>query len=182
MKHLIIATMMLCVGSLTAQKLFTKTGEISFLSDAPVEKIEAVNHKASSVVDTETGAMQWSVLIKAFSFEKSLMEEHFNENYMESSKYPKATFKGKVDNYNEIDFKKSGKHEARISGVLEIHGVANEVSTKGSFVVSDSGVIGTCEFTVLLADYNIQIPSVVVDNISNTVKITVKADYQPLVQ
>jgi polyisoprenoid-binding protein YceI len=182
MKHILIAIIVLSAASLSAQKIFTKTGEITFYSDAPVEKIEAVNHKASSVIDTETGAMQWSVLIKAFSFEKALMEEHFNENYMESSKYPKGTFKGKIENLNEVDFSKNGKYNAVISGTLEIHGVAREVKTSGQFIVSEKGISGTSEFKVVLSEYGIQIPSVVVDNISKTVDVSVKAQYQILEQ
>ena len=182
MKNVLITLTLLMTMSLSAQKYFTKTGEISFFSDAPVEKIEADNHKATSVIDTETGAMQWSVLIKAFAFEKSLMEEHFNENYMESSKFPKATFKGAIENMASIDLTKAGEYKAEIKGTLEIHGVSKEVATTGTFKVSGGSIVGTCDFNVALADYKIEIPAVVADNISKTVLIKVKADYQALNQ
>ena len=87
---LLLATLF-CLN-LSAQKFFTREGKISFYSDAPMEKIEAHNQQATSVIDIESGRMEFAVLIKAFQFEKALMQEHFNENYMESSKYPKATF------------------------------------------------------------------------------------------
>lgn len=182
MKTLIIAVAVLLGSTLSAQKIFTKTGEITFHSDAPMEKIEAVNSKATSVIDTESGAMQWSVLIKAFGFEKALMEEHFNENYMESSKYPKALFKGQIDNIAEIDFNTVGEFMVDVSGSLTIHGISKDISTKGLIKVTDSGINGTCNFKALLSDYNIEIPAVVADNISKTVDIFVNADYKKLEQ
>ena len=84
-------------SALLGQKYFTKDGKVSFYSDALMEKIEAHNTKAASVIDAENGQMEFAVLIKAFQFEKALMQEHFNENYMESSTYPKASFKGKIE-------------------------------------------------------------------------------------
>ena len=166
--------------NIQAQKIFTKTANITFHSDAPLEKIEATNSKATTVIDTESGAMQWAVLIKAFKFEKSLMEEHFNENYMESSKYPKGTFTGKIDNLDEIKFTENGDYSANVSGKLTIHGESKEVSTVASLKVVDGKINGTCEFEILLEDYKIEIPSVVADNISKTVLIKVNADYEML--
>lgn len=182
MRTTIIIIAVLLSGTLSAQKYFTKTGEISFHSDAPMEKIEAINKKATSVIDSESGAMQWSVLIKAFGFEKALMEEHFNENYMESSKFPKATFKGMITNIGDIDFDSPGEYMADISGTLMIHGVSKEIKTTGLFKVSDAEIEGSCNFEVLLADYDIEIPAVVADNISKTVDITIRANYQKLDQ
>lgn len=182
MKTLIIAVAIVLGGTLSAQKIFTKTGEITFHSDAPMEKIEAVNSKATTVIDTESGAMQWSVLIKAFGFEKALMEEHFNENYMESGKFPKALFKGQIDNISEIDFNTVGEYMTDVSGSLTIHGITNEISTTGLIKVTDSGIIGTCNFKALLSDYGIEIPAVVADNISKSVDIFVVADYKKLEQ
>jgi len=153
MRVLFIALSLILCSSVSAQKYFTKTGEISFYSEAPMEKIEATNHKATSVIDTETGQMQWSLLIKAFSFEKSLMEEHFNENYMESSKFPKGIFKGRIDNIKEIDFSAPGNYPATISGTLEIHGEKKEITSEGEFKVTESGVEGQSEFVISLADF-----------------------------
>ncbi|MEK7253941.1 MAG: YceI family protein, partial [Bacteroidota bacterium] len=89
-----------------AQKYFTREGKITFVSDAAMEKIEAVTNSATSVIDMATGAVEFAVLIKGFQFKKALMQEHFNENYMESSKFPKATFKGKIDNFSSVNLKK----------------------------------------------------------------------------
>lgn len=162
------------------QKHFTKSGEISFVSDAPLEKIEAVNHQASSVIDLESGRIQWAVLIKAFEFEKALMEEHFNENYLESSKYPKATFKGKIADHEKIDLASDNEIVTMASGILEIHGVAREVDISVSLLVDKSTLTGHTKFEVLLSDFNIEIPAVVADNLSNTVEIEVKASYEKM--
>ena len=97
MKHLVVIAFVLAAQLAFGQKYFSKTGKITFTSQAPLEKIEAQNTSASTVLDIGTGAMEWAVLIKGFKFDKALMEEHFNENYMESSTYPKAKFKGKIE-------------------------------------------------------------------------------------
>ena len=104
-----LAIMALTIGSADAQKYFTRSGKISFYSDTPMEKIEAKNGSATSVLDTESGKMEFAVLIKGFQFAKSLMQDHFNENYMESSKYPKALFKGEISNIDDVDFGHDGQ-------------------------------------------------------------------------
>jgi len=179
MKKAYLLLVLLSLGlSVQAQKVFTKTGTITFHSDAPLEKIEATNSKATTVIDTESGDIQWAVLIKAFKFDKSLMEEHFNENYMESSKFPKATFIGMIENIKDIKFTEDGEYTAKVKGSLTIHGESKEVQTEAIITVQDENINGVCEFEILLEDYKIDIPSVVTDNISKTVVLKVDADYQ----
>ena len=167
---------------LEAQKFFTRDGVIHFTSEAPLEKIEAKNNNVASVLDTETGKLEFAVLIKAFQFEKALMQEHFNENYMESSKYPKAVFKGQIDNFKDIDFLNSGKQEVTVSGNMSIHGVTNEISVTGILDVQDENIHAKSTFTVAVADYDIEIPKVVRDNIAKEVEIVVDMDYKPFNQ
>jgi hypothetical protein len=138
-----------------SQKYFSKTGKVSFHSDAPIEKIEAHNTSASTVIDIASGAMEWAVLIQAFKFEKALMQEHFNENYLESSTYPKAKFKGKIDNLSSINFTKDGEYKATVSGDLEIHGVTKPVTAQGTFVVKNGAIAATSKFSVSVADFKI---------------------------
>src|SRR4051794_12837879 len=104
MKSKIIITLILAIVTTGtfAQKFYTKSGKISFNASSPLEKIEAVNDKATVVLDVSNGAMEVAVLMKAFAFEKALMQDHFNENYVESDKYPKATFKGTVVNISSV--------------------------------------------------------------------------------
>ncbi len=176
----IAALLMSAPAMLNAQKYFTKNGKVTFLSDAPVEKIEAQNSKGTCVWDTESGAIEMAVLVKGFRFEKALMEEHFNENYMESSKYPKAVFKGKVENIDEIDLDSDGQYTGVLMGDLTIHGVTKPVSTNATFSVSGDSVTGEATFEIAVADYEIEIPKLVADNIAKVVSISVINDFQPL--
>ena len=166
--------------SLSAQKFFTKEGNIKFTSEAPLETIEAENKTTTCVLDTESGAVQLAALIKAFHFEKALMEEHFNENYMESDDYPKAVFKGTITNLADISLSENGEYDAEISGSLTMHGETNEVESTAKIIITDDLISATTTFEVLLEDYKVEIPSVVKDNISKTVAIAVEVDLQPL--
>lgn len=181
MKYLFGLICLLMLGTtLSAQKYYTRDGKVTFSSDAPMEKIEAVNQKVSSVLDTQTGDIEFAVLIKSFHFEKALMEEHFNENYMESTKYPKATFKGAVSNISSVDFTKSGKYPVTVSGDLTIHGETQSVEVQGTLVNDGGSVNASAVFEVAVADYKIEIPKVVRENIAKVVRISVDIDYKPL--
>ena len=180
MKNLIIIVLLLSAQLAFGQKYYSKTGKISFYSDAPMEKIEATNTTASTVLDASTGNIEWAVLIQGFKFEKALMQEHFNENYMESGTYPKAKFKGKVDNISTVDFKKDGVYNVDVSGQMEIHGVTKPVSAKGVITVKGGNISAKSKFSVAVADYGIVIPKVVAENIAKNVEINVQADYQTM--
>ena len=112
-----------------AQRFITKTGFIKFYSDSPLEKIEAHNRQVNAAMDASTGDFVFRVLIKSFEFEKALMQEHFNENYLESDKFPNATFLGKVTNIKEINSAREGNYDALVEGKLTIHGVTQAVKT-----------------------------------------------------
>lgn len=181
MKSVIIAIVLMISSQLAiGQKYFSKTGKISFYSDAPMEKIEAHNTTASTVLDIGTGNLEWAVLIQGFKFEKALMQEHFNENYMESETYPKAKFKGKIDNISSVNFKKDGDYNVNVSGQMEIHGVTKPVNATGVISVKGNNLTAKSKFSIALADYGIEIPKVVADNIAKTVDIHVQADYQAM--
>lgn len=184
MKHPLVLTfaMLLMMGStsLSAQKFFTKTGEVNFTSVAPLEKIEAENNAATCVIDFASGQMQMAVLIKAFKFEKALMQEHFNENYMESSKYPKGAFKGKITGMKATDLQKDGQYAVKVVGDLTIHGQTKAVSTPGSITVKGDKVTAVASFSVKLEDYKIEVPSVVRDKIAKDVSIDVNLALAPL--
>lgn len=165
---------------ISAQKYYTKEGKVNFLSKAPLEKIEAFNSKASSVLDVSTANIEFAVLIKAFKFEKALMQEHFNENYMESSIYPKSTFKGKISNMKDINLSKDGEYVGNITGNLELHGVTQPISTKAKFSVQAGKIKATSTLKIKVADYKISIPSVVADKIAKEVEISIEANYESL--
>jgi hypothetical protein len=186
MKKIIIAFMaVLTVGITTVHaqgKYFTRNGYIKFYSHAPLEDIEAHNRQVTSFLDTETGEFAFSVLMKSFQFEKALMQEHFNENYVESDKYPKSTFKGKIVNPEEVDLTKDGVYNVKVDGDLTIHGVTNKVSHDGTIEVKSGKITAKSKFPVAVADYNISIPAVVRDNIAKEVEVTVDMTYEPFKQ
>ncbi len=163
-----------------AQKYITKSGKISFFSDGPLEKIEAKNNKVNAAIDAKSGLIVFKVLMKSFVFEKALMQEHFNENYVESDKYPLSTFKGKITNIKDIDFTKEGTYDATVEGDLTIHGKTNRIKTNGKFIVSSNSINGKSSFTIKLADYNIEIPKIVTGKIAEEILISVDVDLKPL--
>ena len=156
-----------------AQKYITKTGFIRFYSDAPLEKIEAMNRQVFAAVDISSGEFAFKVLMKSFKFEKALMQEHFNDNYVESDKFPNAEFRGKISNPGSVNFGKDGTYNATVEGKLTIHGISRDVRHAGTVEVSSGKILAKSKFTILLSDYGIDIPAAVGRNISNTVEITV---------
>jgi hypothetical protein len=174
-----IAAVLLFTAAQAQSIYMTRNGQISFFSKTPMENIEAVNNEVTSMLNPATGELVFAVLIKSFRFEKALMEEHFNENYMESDKLPKSSFQGKIANLKEVDFSKDGTYKATIEGELTIHGVKQQASATGTFVVSKNKIVGTSSFTVKPADYKIAIPSLVADKIAKDIEIKVNCEYAP---
>jgi len=170
----------LCAQMAIGQQYYSKTGKISFHSDTDMEKIEAENSSASTVIDFSSGAIEWGVLIQGFKFEKGLMQDHFNENYMESSKFPKAKFKGFIEDYKKVDFSKDGEYKVKVKGDLEIHGVTKPVETEAILMVKKNSLSAKSNFSVLIADYGIKVPKLVEENIADEVDIKIEADYQLL--
>jgi hypothetical protein len=177
---LIALTLALTVATAYGQdKYVSKNGHIWIYSQTPLETIEAHNNQAASVLTPSTGDIAFQLLIKSFKFERALMEEHFNENYMESAKYPKSDFKGKIANLNDIDFTRDGKYKAIVEGKLSIHNTTNEVRQSGTIVVKGSAITVNAKFDVTPQDYGIEIPGIVRDKIAKTVAINVEMTYQP---
>ncbi len=161
-------------GTLNAQgKYFTREGKISFVSEALLERNEAINNKVSTAIDATTGKVEFIVLIKSFQFKKALMQEHFNENYMESGKYPKSTFSGQITNLKDIDFTKDGSYKAMVSGKLTMHGVTRDVNAQGTINISKGIANVQSKIRVQLADYDIQIPAIVKDKVAKEVDIMI---------
>ena len=158
-------------------KYISRNAHVSFFSATPMEDIEAHNRKTASILDSKTGTLTFKMNIKAFEFNKALMQEHFNENYMESDKYPNGNFTGKVTNIGDVNFAQNGTYNVTVTGNLTIHGVTKAVSVPGTIVVKDGKVSSKAEFTVLLADYDISIPAAVKNQISKSIKISVDSTY-----
>ncbi len=174
---------LLSLSGMAQKKVYsTKTGTAFFDAGTGVEDISGTNKATVSAFDAISGQIQFSIMVKGFEFWSQLMQDHFNENYMESDKYPKSTFTGKITNIDKVNFDKDGSYPVVVKGTLEIHGVKKEVETKGTFKVAGESVNATSEFIVVMDDYKIAIPGVVKDKLSKTAKIKINCTYSPLKQ
>lgn len=164
--------------TVAAQKVYaTKTGQLFFNATGGIEKIAAVNNQVDSKFVDATGQIVLAVLVKGFKFENQLMEDHFNENYMESTQFPKADFKGYIKNIKEVDFTKDGNYPVTVEGALTIHGVSKQVSTKGNMQVQGGKPTLTGEFSVAIKDYGIK-GLYIGEKIAADAKIKVNCKYQ----
>jgi hypothetical protein len=178
---LTVALMILTVSIAGAQdKYFTKTVKINFYYNAPLEDLERKYKTVTAVLDSKSGAVQFAVQMKGFEFEKQLMQQHFNENYVESNKFPKGEFRGSITNNSEINYSKDGTYNAKVKGKLTIHGVTKDVESTGTVKVDGGKLDVNSIFNVLISDYNIKIPAVVKDKVSNTIKVVVDCKLEPL--
>lgn len=179
MKKIMITCICLILSlAVFSQKMITRSGEIKFEASMPAfEQVAAKSNTVSCIFDTSTGEIAVLALVKAFRFKVPLMEEHFNENYIESDQFPKSTFKGKVANF-DVSKITSVKATFDVEGDLTLHGVTKKVKTKITFVQSGEKLISTCIFKVKPNDYNIKIPSVVKSKIAETVEINLKFELE----
>ena len=162
----------------SAQMYLARNAKVTFFSTAPVENIEAVNNEVTSVLNTSKGEFGFVVLIKSFKFKKALMEEHFNENYMESNTYPKANFKGTITDLSKVSFDKDGSYPIKVKGDLTIHGITKNIEAPGTITISQGKISASSKFSVRVKDYNIKIPSTVVNNIAEVLDISVNSNYE----
>ena len=155
----------LCVG----QKYKSESSLLSFYSYAPIEDIEATNDKTTAIIDAATGEIVISIPINKFEFDKSLMKEHFNEKYLESEKYPKAIFRGKIDGFDIDDLSLS--KTATATGILKIHGVEKSYSLTGSIEKKDHGFEVNAEFLIKIRDHKIKVPKLLWENIAEEIEV-----------
>jgi len=179
---MLAALLLFMAAPLAAQRFFTRDAKLFFDATAASspEKIQASTKSGTCVLDTQTGKMEWKVLIKGFQMEKALMQEHFNENYLESSKFPNAQFKGAITNLSEVNFAQDGKYNTQVKGQLTMHGVTKDLDVSGVVKVNKGSISLISTFNVLAADYGISIPSLVSDKIAKTIKVSVEALLQPM--
>lgn len=169
-KMILVATVAAISFSASAQKFMTRSGKVTFFSSTPIENIEAFNNEAAAAINTATNDVVFQVPIKSFKFEKQLMQEHFNESYMESDKFPKAEFKGKM---SAVDLSKDGSYKTTVSGKMTIHGVTKDVQIPGTITVKGGEMTLNAKFMVATADYKINIPSVAAGKIAKQIEVTV---------
>lgn len=176
---LLFLGMLFSNGLLAQHSYFTRAGTISIFSSTPLEDVEAENRQVASMIDLDKGEIVFSVLIKSFQFPKALMQEHFNENYVESTKYPKASFQGVIKDPEAIDSAKDGIYHVTVSGDLTLHGVTRPVTSEGTVELKGGKIYAKSVFTLTPEDYNIKIPALVRDKIAKTTRVTVDLTYDP---
>lgn len=156
--------------------LISNKAEVSFFSSTIVEDIEGKSNMGSSAINANTGDIIFKVPNTSFQFKKKLMQEHFNENYMESDRFPSSTFKGKLE--KPIDLASNGSYKISVSGILMVHGVSKAYNSVADVVVNNGIASTSTVFKVRIADHNIKIPSIVFKNIAEFVEVRVQAVYQ----
>ncbi|MDX2189941.1 MAG: YceI family protein [Bacteroidota bacterium] len=162
-----------------AQDIYAfKSGKVNFFAGTPMEDIDATNSKLTSFINLKTGEAVISMFNTDFKFSSSLMQEHFNENYMESEKFPKSEFKGKIQNIETIDLTKSGEYKVKIEGIFTIHGVSKS-NIVDAIIVNKNGKIQVdSKFSIALADFKIERPQIVWEKLAENVQITLSLNYE----
>ena len=161
------------------ENYITRNGQISFFSSTPIEDIKAINNEVASAFNSKTGGIQFIVLIKKFQFRNASMQNHFNEKeYMHSDLYPKAELKGTITNLNKIDFTKDGTYATTVEGTLTMHGVSNKIKAAGTIIILAGTITATSVFNIKLADYKINVPSIVTIKIAEQVEVKLNCKYQ----
>jgi hypothetical protein len=161
----------LCSFVTIQEKKITKTGTITFEASVPsFEEVKAKNTAVTCVLNTTNGEIAALALMKGFRFKVALMEEHFNENYIESSKFPKATFKGKIENFDISKISTTSK-DYTIKGKLELHGKSKDITTIAKIKKTGTDIEVKTNFSVNVSDYDIEIPSVISKKVAKKVTI-----------
>ena len=158
-----------CFGK---ELFITRDGNIQFFSSTPIEDIKAINGQVSCVLNKSTGEFAFQVPIKGFVFKNALMQEHFNENYLESDLYPKSIFKGKIIDWDKINISEEPV-DVFIEGHLTMHGVKNKIKESGKIWKLEDKIRGECSFNIAVADYGINIPRIVRENIAKIISVNV---------
>lgn len=177
-KILLICFLALITPPVFAQSIFVATGgTLHFFSETPLENIDATTTSATSVLTTNTNGIQFTVPLRTFKFKKSLMEEHFNEKYVESEKYPKSTFKGTIN--EAIRWSSDTVAAITATGAFTLHGVTRNITEKGTLTIRDGIIRIDLVFNIALKDYQIEIPKVVAQSIAEVVRVDGTFTYKP---
>jgi len=168
-------------GAFSQGKFIAKNAYISFYSSTPMENILGESNESVTILNGETGEIAFQALMSTFHFKRALMEEHFNENYMESTKFPKAKFTGKIEGYKK-EMLSSPVADVKVTGILSLHGVDKTITVPAKLGLENGKLVATSKFKVVPEDFGITIPSLVRDKIGKEMEVTVKSEYQPYAQ
>jgi hypothetical protein len=180
-KSFIIVLLAASVSAFGQSKFIAKNAYISFFSSTPMENILGESNEAVTILNAETGEIAFQAIMTTFHFKRALMEEHFNENYMESTKFPKAKFSGKIEGFTK-EMLKAPTAAIKVTGQLNVHGVEKTITVPGTIGLENGALVAGAKFKVTPEDYGIAIPSLVRDKIGKEMEITVKSNYLPFGQ
>ena len=174
----LILVCLLFSSHIFAQQYLSKEGDVSFFSEAPIENIEAVNNKATGVIDLRTGGFAFQIMIEDFVFPNSLMQEHFNESYMESEKFPNSTFTGVISDISALDLSK--EQSIDVSGNFLLHGINRQMNMTATISLKDKKLNISSQFDIVLDDFNIDIPKIMMYKIAEVINVNIEMNLQKL--
>lgn len=178
MKKIFVLFLIVIASKFSFSQIYiAKTCEISFFSASPLEDIQAINKACKPIINTSTNDVVMKIAMSAFQFEKPLMQEHFNENYMESEKFPNAIFKGKIN--EKMDWTKDGDYKVTVTGKLNIHGVEKDRTIDGLVKIKGQEINISTKFNIHIADHGIKVPTLYVQNIAEDVEVKLNAVLEP---
>lgn len=177
MRSIFTFLLIFCFASIYAQSYQSQQAAITFFSKAAIEDIAATNFNATSFFNTETGEIEFLVQMNGFQFERSLMQQHYNEKFMETAQYPIASFVGEVMGFKSV---MRGKPQVSAKGKLTIHGQTREVETKGSMTIVNEIITISSSFTIRLEDYKIKTPKLLWQSVTESVEVKIEFTYVPL--
>ena len=174
-KNIVLSLLFFSTVAFAQEKMITKTGKVTFEASVPAfEEVKATNSGVTCVLNPKTGEIASLSLMKGYRFKLALMEEHFNENYIESDSYPKSTFKGKIENFDVASLTATPK-DYNMKGKIELHGKSKDITIPAKIRKTDAGIEIVSSFNVNANDFGIEIPSVVKSKVSN--KVSIKTEF-----
>lgn len=179
-KTLIITFLLLSIGCSYAQETyFTRSGQIYFISKTDAIDIDATNNQVASFFDIETGKIQFAVLIKSFEFTLATAKEHFNEEYMESDKFPKAIFKGEIIDYDKNKLLANNTYQIIVKGEITIKGITKNIEVAGQITIQNNQVLASSDFKLSIDDFGIKVPKLVEHRVARQILVKVNMAYSP---
>lgn len=171
----IVASVFIALAVSAQDRYYTRNGHVDFFSHSPLEDIKADNEQVAVFLDVTNGSISAAMLMKSFVFEKALMQQHFNENYVESDDFPRSEFEGKIEGFKALDFKTSGSKKVTATGKITLHGVTHDISINGTMGMKSGKYQVDAKFTLRPSDFDIKIPSSKKNNIAEEIEVTLSA-------
>lgn len=175
---LIIGVLVFFTGTSYSQRYYCNNGQISFFQETPIENIEGKSNTLISIIDKQKNEIAYKVKMTSFIFDKALMQDHFNENYVESEKFPFATYQGEIN--ENIDWSVNGTYNISSTGILTMHGISKTITEKGSITINGDKIKIVNNFKIKFTDFNVEIPKLLISQLTDVVDIKIETNYSIL--